>query len=354
MVVGHTNEAEYRHFLANPRNEALRSRLFVIPVPYNLRVSAEVKIYEKMVGAATLRVHLAPHALWTAAVFSVLSRLKEPRKQGFDLVKKMRLYDGEEVEGATPRDVDELRAEAGLEGMSGVDPRFVLDRLSSAMVAKEGKCVNAWDVLRALREGLVQHPGLAAEERERLLGLLMLAHREYNRVAGEDLRQALLRAYEGAARNLFAKYLDNVQAYCRGCRVEDPFTGQAREPDERLMRSLEEQMGVGEAAKKAFREEIFFQLVTFSRRGQPFDYRCHRQLQEAVENKLLDDLRPTFRLTAGLPFAAGEGEMAAAVRWLMEERGYCRECAGQLLAHAEGLLDSQARVDAYAGRPGQP
>lgn len=339
--MGHTNEAEYRHFLANPRNEALRSRIFVVPVPYNLQVSAEVKIYEKMVGAGTLKVHLAPHALWAAAVFSVLSRLKEPRKQGFDLVKKLHLYNGDAVEGATARDAAELKAEAGLEGMSGVDPRFVLDRLGSALVAREGGCLNALDVLRSLKDGLERHPGLATEERERLLRLLALAHKEYNLVAKRDLRQALLRSYEGAARNLFEKYLDNVKAYCRGCRVEDPLTGQVLEPDERLMRSIEEQVGVSEATRRVFREEIFFQLASYSRRGQPFDYRCHGRLREAVENKLLSDLKDAVRLGGEPRLDLGESQPTDdVVRWLIEEQGYCQECARELLRQAGGLLGS--------------
>ncbi|HHP51051.1 MAG TPA: hypothetical protein ENM97_04245 [Moorella mulderi] len=95
VVIAHTNPAEYREFISNPRNEALRSRIMVIPVPYNLRVDEEVKIYEKLIRESEMEVHLAPFALKAAAIFSVLSRLKESKKKPLDLRQKMKLYNGE-------------------------------------------------------------------------------------------------------------------------------------------------------------------------------------------------------------------------------------------------------------------
>src|SRR5690625_4341666 len=118
VIVAHTNEEEYRRFIANKKNEALHSRIIVMPVPYNLRVSDEVRIYEKLVAQSELRtVHVAPHALQAAAMVSVLSRLKPSAKQGMDLVKKMWLYDGADVDGYKPADVEELRTEFPSEGM---------------------------------------------------------------------------------------------------------------------------------------------------------------------------------------------------------------------------------------------
>ena len=138
LIIAHTNEAEYRAFASNKKNEALLSRMIVIKIPYNLRVSDEVKIYEKLIGQSDLQdVHLAPHALKVAAIFSVLSRLKESKKRGIDVVKKMKLYDGEDVEGFKQKDVAELLAEHPDEGMSGVDPRYVINRLCSALITDE-------------------------------------------------------------------------------------------------------------------------------------------------------------------------------------------------------------------------
>src|ERR1700730_1482897 len=105
MIIAHTNESEYKSFIGNKKNEALQSRMIVMSIPYNLRVSDEVKIYEKLVKQSDLKeVHIAPHALKTASVFSVLTRLQETKKQGIDLVKKMHLYDGHMEEGFKDKD----------------------------------------------------------------------------------------------------------------------------------------------------------------------------------------------------------------------------------------------------------
>ena len=124
LIVAHTNETEYRSFISNKKNEALHSRMIVIPVPYNLKVSAEEKIYEKMIRDSDIaHVHIAPHALRVAAIFSVLTRLKASKKQGIDRLKKLRLYDGQNVEGFNDADAEELKNEFIDEGMDGIDPR---------------------------------------------------------------------------------------------------------------------------------------------------------------------------------------------------------------------------------------
>ncbi|MBY6278091.1 PrkA family serine protein kinase, partial [Symbiobacterium thermophilum] len=206
LVVAHTNETEYRAFIANKKNEALQSRIIVIPIPYNLRVSDEVRIYEKLIRQAdTGHVHIAPHALYTAAVFSVLSRLKESQRAGMDLMKKLKLYDGAHVEGYTPEDVAELQREfEGVEGMSGVDPRYVINRISSAIIRKgensDKACINALDILRSLKDGLDHHPSITPEERERLLSLIALARQEYDDIARREVQKAFIHAYEDSAR----------------------------------------------------------------------------------------------------------------------------------------------------------
>src|SRR5699024_477998 len=134
LIVAHTNEAEYRSFIANEKNEALHSRIIVMPIPYNLKVSQEERIYNKMIKESDMaHVHIAPHALRVAAIFNMLTRLKESKKNGIDLVKKMRLYDGESVEGLKQGDLDELQTEFPDEGMDGIDPRYVINRISSTI-----------------------------------------------------------------------------------------------------------------------------------------------------------------------------------------------------------------------------
>ena len=341
LIVAHTNEAEYRAFVANRKNEALQSRIIVLKVPYNLRVSEEVRIYEKLIRQSDLRdVHIAPHALKVAAIFAVLTRLKESKKQGMDLIKKLRLYDGEDVEGFKSKDVAELQAEAPDEGMSGVDPRYVINRLSSALIRVERPCLNALDVLRTLKDGLDQHPSITREERERLLNFIAMARREYDELAKREVQKAFVYSFEESARVLFDNYLDHVEAYCHGVRLRDPLTDEELEPNERLMRAIEEQIGVSENAKKSFREEILIRLSSYARKGKRFDYRAHERLREAIERKLFADLKDVVRITTTTktPDAEQLRRLNEVMARLMDDFGYCPICANELLRYVGSLL----------------
>ncbi len=347
MIVAHTNETEYRAFIANKKNEALQSRIIVMPVPYNLKVSEEIKIYEKLIAQADSKhVHIAPHALYSASVFSVMSRLKDSKKHGMDPVKKMKLYDGVEVEGFKLADVHELQNEfEGIEGMSGVDPRYVINRIASAIIQKgenhEKACINALDVLRSLKDGLDQHPSITKDEKDRLLNLIALARQEYDEVAKREVQKAFVYAYEESAKNLLSNYLDNVEAFCNGTKMKDPITDELHEPDEKLMRAIEEQIGISENAKKAFREEIMIRLSTYARRGVSFDYQSHERLKEAIEKKLFADLKDVVKITtsARTPDAEQLRKINDVSARLMKEHCYCASCANELLRYTGSLLN---------------
>lgn len=348
MVVAHTNETEYKSFIANKKNEALQSRIIVMPIPYNLRVRDEVRIYEKLIRQSDSKhVHVAPHALWAAAVFSVLSRLKESRKAGMDLLKKLRLYDGQEVEGYKPKDLTELQNEGATEaeGMSGVDPRYVINRISSALIRKgetDAKaCINALDVLRALKDGLDQHPSITKEERERLLSFVAAARQEYDEVAKKEVQKAFVYAYEESAKALLDNYLDNAEAFCNEAKIKDPITDDMQEPDERLMRSIEEQIGVSDNAKRAFREEILIRLSSYARQGKGFTYDSHERLKEAIEKKLFADLKDVVKITTSskTPDEQQLRRINEVTRRLMNEHGYCATCANELLKYVGSLLN---------------
>lgn len=347
MIVAHTNETEYRAFIANKKNEALQSRIIVMPVPYNLKVSDEVRIYEKLIEQSDMHhVHIAPHALKAAAIFSVLSRLKESKRAGIDLVKKLKLYDGLEVEGFKQKDVYELQQEyEGIEGMSGVDPRYVINRISSTLIQKgenqDRACINALDVLRSLKDGLDQHPSITREERERLLGMIAVARQEFDELAKVEVQKAFVYAYEESAKNLLRNYLDNVEAFCESTPIKDPITDELLEPDERLMRAIEEQIGISENAKKQFREEIMIRVAAYARRGAQFEYTSHERLKEAVEKKLFADLKDVVKVTTSAknPDPEHSKRTNEVKKRLMEEHGYCATCANNLLIYVGSLLN---------------
>jgi serine protein kinase len=341
VIVSHTNETEYAAFVANKRSEALQDRIIVIRVPYNLRLSEEVKIYRKLLSESALQdVHLAPHTLRVASVFAVLSRLEESKKAGMSLLKKLKLYDGEEVDGFSRADVRELREEAAREGMDGIGPRYVINRLSHAVVKDDVACVNPIDALRALKDGFEQHTAITREERERLLNLIAEARREYDELAKREVQKAFVYAYEESAKTLLNNYLDNVEAFCNKSRLRDPITEEEVEPDERLMRAIEEQIGVTETAKKAFREEILIRLSALARRGQRFEYTSHDRLREAIEKKLFADLRDVVKITTSTktPDAEQLKRINEVVERLVAEQGYCTLCANELLKYVGTLL----------------
>jgi serine protein kinase len=342
VVVSHTNESEYQAFVGNRKSEALQDRIILVKVPYNLRVSDEVKIYEKLLKQSALQgVHIAPNTLRIASIFAVLTRLEPSKKAGMSLMKKLKLYDGEELEDFKLKDIKELQDEAVREGMDGISPRYVINRLSSALVRENTTCINPIDALRALRDGLDQHTGITREERERYLNFISEARKEFDELAKKEVQRAFVYSYEESARTLLNNYLDNVEAYCNKTKVRDPITDEDMEPDEQLMRSIEEQIGITENAKKTFREEILIRISSLARRGQAFDYTSHERLKEAIEKKLFMDLRDVVKITTSTrtPDAEQLKKINEVVNRLISDHGYCPVCANELLKYAGSLLN---------------
>ncbi|CAI8853886.1 MULTISPECIES: PrkA family serine protein kinase [Bacillus] len=342
LIVAHTNETEYRSFISNKKNEALHSRIIVMPVPYNLRVSEEEHIYEKMIHESDVaNVHIAPHTLRVAAMFTILTRLKDPKRPDIDLIKKMRLYDGEMVEGYNAIDVEELQREYQDEGMSGIDPRYVINRISSTIIRKEVPSINALDVLRSLKDGLDQHPSISNEDRERYMNFISLARKEYDEIAKKEVQKAFVYSYEESAKTLMDNYLDNVEAYCNKSKLRDPLTGEEMSPDEKLMRSIEEQIGISENAKKAFREEILIRISAYARKGKRFDYNSHERLREAIQKKLFADLKDIVKITTSTktPDENQLKKINDVVARLIDEHGYNSSSANELLRYVGSLLN---------------
>jgi len=342
LIVAHTNETEYRSFISNKKNEALHSRIIVMPIPYNLKMSQEEHIYEKMIKESDMsHVHIAPHALKAAAIFSVLTRLEVPKKQGVDLIKKMRLYDGENVEGFNSVDLEELKKEFPNEGMNGIDPRYIINRISSAIIRKEVPSINALDVLRALKDGLDQHASISQEDREKYMNYIAVARREYDEIAKNEVQKAFVYSYEESAKTLMNNYLDNVEAFCNKNKIFDPLTGEEMNPDEKLMRSIEEQIGISENAKKAFREEILIRISAYARKGKRFDYNSHDRLREAIQKKLFADLKDVVKITTSskMPDASQLKKINEVVARLVDEHGYNTTSANELLQYVGSLLN---------------
>jgi serine protein kinase len=313
----------------------------MVQMPYNLKASAEVKIYEKLLRRASLgALHLAPHALEVAAMFAVLSRLEEPKLAGLTLVKKMRLYDGQEVEGFRQKDLKLIKAQTEREGMDGISPRFVINRISSSLIRPNTKCINPIDVLRAIKDGFDTYSSFKREDREKFDNLIADVRREYDEIARNDVQKAFFVSFEQEALTLLDNYLDHVEAYLDDKKLLDPLTEEERDPDEKLMRSIEEKVKVPESGKDAFRNEIFRKVAMAQRRGERFDYTTHEKLKEAIEKQLFEERRDTIKLTVSArnPDQDQLRKINEVVDTLVRKENYCAECANELLKYVSSLL----------------
>jgi serine protein kinase len=342
VIMSHTNENEYNAFVGNRKSEALQDRIIMIKVPYNLKVTQEERIYDKLLkqSQALRNIHLAPNTLKIAAMFAIMTRLEEPKKANVDIAKKMKLYDGEDVEGFKSKDVRELKEETVREGMDGISPRYIINRLSNALVRDNITCINPIDALRAIKDGFDQHTGITPDERERYLNMIALARREYDNISKTEVQRAFVYSFEEMARNMCNSYLDNVEAYCNKEKIKDPITEEELEPDERLMRSIEEQIGISENAKNTFRQEILIRISSYSRKGKAFEYNSHERLKEAIEKKIFADLKDVVKITtsAKTPDADQLRRINEVVDRLVSDHGYCPVCANELLSYVGTLL----------------
>ncbi|MCL4487931.1 MAG: protein prkA [Chloroflexi bacterium] len=341
VVVAHTNETEFNAFMADKKSEALQDRMIVVRMPYNLRVTAEEKIYEKLLRQSNIGgIHIAPHTLNVASMFAVLTRLEEPKARGLSLAAKMKLYDGSDVEGYHRKDIKQIKEQTEREGMDGISPRFIINRISAAFTRPSTTCVNPIDALRVIKEGVEGHSGLTKTQRERYINLIADARKEYDEIARTDVQKAFFVSFEKEAHALLENYLDNVEAYLDDTKLSDPITGEEVPPNEKLMRSIEDKVKVPESGKDGFRNEIFRKVAMAERRGENFDYRTHDKLREAIEKQLFDERHDTIKLTVTSrnPDPEQLRRINEVVDTLISREGYCPVCANELLKYVSSLL----------------
>jgi len=353
LILAHTNQTEFDTFKGEKKNEALHDRMYPIIVPWNLRVDDEIKIYEKMIKESDFRgIHIAPNTLKLAAQFAVLSRLTESTKVSSP-IEKMRLYNGEITEEfkKTEIDVKALRQEGRTrgEGMTGISPRFIINALNVALGAKEDKsCINPIDVIRSLRNNFDHHIGIADEDRERFLNMLTgdkhSVASEYKEIAKKEVNMAFLHAYDEQAQELFDRYMINVTAFCKKEKVLDSITGEYSSPDEKIMRAIEDLIGVPVNSKETFRNGVFVYKADVLEAGRTFSYRDYDPLREAIEKKLINDLKNVVSLsladaTSTDPKAGKRRDSAFET---LRKKGYCEHCAGVVLRFVGEILRKES------------
>jgi serine protein kinase len=299
VILGHTNEPEYRRLQNNEFMEALRDRTVKIDIPYVTKLNEEIKIYQKDFNMQRVKKHIAPHTIEIAAMWAVLTRLVQPKHANLTLLQKLKLYNGKTLPGFTEDNVIELKREAVNEGMTGISPRYIQDKISNAIVAHpEEDSVNPFMVLHELEAGLRHHSLITSEEvLQHYKQLLQVVREEYEDIVKNEVQRAIA-ADEDALTRLCGNYIDNVKAYTQREKVRNRYTGNYEEPDERLMRSIEEKIDIPESRKDDFRREIMNYIGALAIDGKKFDYKTNERLQKALELKLFEDQKDTIKLTS--------------------------------------------------------
>lgn len=339
ILCHNTNETEYRRFLADTKLEALHDRLIVHKFPYNLTLDEEVKIYQKLVNEADFgEVHIAPLTLKVASMFAVLTRLELARDQNLTLLKKMQLYNKEDVEGFTREDVKNIKSDTEREGMFGVSPRYIFNCVADCFTKYDMNCITPIDIMRSIKENFESNAKLDKEEIERYDELLTVVVEEYTKMAKNEVQKAFFVNFDKEIENLLNNYIDNVGAYLGDTQVVDEF-GEHHSPDKQLMRSIEEKAGISDAAKDSFRQEVYRKVLKARTEGK-FDYKSHAKLREALEKQLFDERSDVIRLTVSSrnPDEEATRKLNQVIDTLVEKHGYTVESANQLLRYVNSLM----------------
>lgn len=340
-IIAHSNEAEWQKFKADHTNEAILDRIVVVKVPYNLRLSEEVKIYHKIIRNSDFRAHVAPHTLELASMFAILSRLEPTAK--CDLMTKLRLYNGEEVveKGRTKKiDVAELKDDTKREGMNGISTRFIMKALDNALSDNaSGNCINPINVRESMI-AMVKEADMADDSRKQYLEFLQdTLHKEYLDLLEKEITRAFVFSYQEQAESLFQNYLDHAEAFVNKTRVRDRNTKEELTPDEGFLKSIEEQIAIIGSAADGFRQEVIAYLWASSRRGEKVSYRSYEPLKEAIEKKLMTSVRDISRIITKARTRDEEqsDKYGSMVKNLLEN-GYCESCVDVVLKYAANNL----------------
>jgi serine protein kinase len=302
LVMAHSNEAEWQAFKNNKNNEAFIDRIFVIKVPYCLRVTEERLIYDKLIrGSELSEAPCAPGTLEMMARFSVLTRLKE--HENSNLYAKMRVYDGESLKEVDPkaRSLQEYKDAAGVdEGMDGTSTRFAFKVLAATFNHDTTEIAADPVHLMYVLEQAIRREQFAGETENRYIDFIKgeLAPR-YAEFIGYEVQKAYLESYHDYGQNLFDRYVDYADAWIEDQDFKDPDTGQLlnRELLNLELTKIEKPAGI--ANPKDFRNEVvkFALRARASRGGKNPSWTSYEKIREVIERRMfsqVEDLLPVI------------------------------------------------------------
>ncbi len=302
IIMAHSNEAEWQSFKNNKNNEAFIDRIYVIKVPYCLRVDEEKKIYEKLVRTSELaEAPCAPGTLEMLARFSVLSRLKE--HENSNLFAKMRVYNGESLKEVDPkaRTLQEYKDAAGVdEGMDGISTRFAFKVLAATFNHDTNEVAADPVHLMYVLEQQIRREQFPQETEAKLLEFIKAElGQRYAEFIGNEIQKAYLESYHDYGQNLFDRYVDYADAWIEDIDFKDPDTGQLlnRELLNQELSKIEKPAGI--ANPKDFRNEVvkFTLRARASHGGKNPSWTSYEKIREVIERRMfsqVEDLLPVI------------------------------------------------------------
>lgn len=343
FIIAHTNNPEFEKLKNNQFMEALRDRTVKVDVPYLTRWTDELKVYEHTYGPGKVRQHIMPHTLEIAALFAVLTRLHDDGDGKLDLRDKAKLYDGKQISGWTEDTVKELRDKFPEEGMKGgLSARYIQDGLSNCL-ARNKHYVNVFHVMSELKARLTNCSLITnVEDIKRYEYCAELAIKELDEILKNEVQRALV-ADEKAIERLCSKYIDNVIAYVNDEKMIHPITKEKMDPDERLMRSIEEKNGIPEQGCDDFRRSLAAFMGTLSRRKQEFRWDSNAELKRALEAKIFEDVKDTVKLASLTKESADlnpelQEKIDAIKTRLIKQYGYNSQSASDVLDYVSSIF----------------
>ena len=343
VIIGHTNEAEYVRLMDNKFMSALKDRTIVVQIPYITKLTEEQKIYKKDFGPGKVGdIHVAPHTIEMASLFAILSRLEDPKKHNLSLMQKMKLYDGKQLPGYTQDTVKELRKESKREGMDGISPRYIQDKISNSLVNDAGEgTINPFMIMNELEKGLKNHALIENDDQRKRYGeIIGMVKREYEEIVKNEVQRAIS-ADEDQIAKLCGNYIDNIKAFTLKEKIKSKYTGQNEEPDERLMRSIEEKIEIPASRSGDFRREIMNFIGALSIDGKKFQWDTNDRLRRALELKLFEDQKDTIKLksiVSGVMDKDQQEKIDIIKARLIKNFGYNAQSANDVLSYVSSIF----------------
>ena len=328
IVLAHSNESEWQAFRNNKNNEAFIDRIYIVKVPYCLRVTEEIKIYEKLLQNSSLsNAHCAPDTLRMLAQFTTLSRLKEPENSS--IYSKMRIYDGENLKDTDPKakSYQEYRDSAGVdEGMDGLSTRFAFKILSKVFNYDHAEvAANPVHLLHVL-ENAIDQEQFPAETRERYLRFIkefLAPH--YVEFIGKEIQTAYLESYSEYGQNIFDRYVTYADFWIQDQEYRDPDTGEIfdRKSLNDELEKIEKPAGISNP--KDFRNEVvnFVLRARANHAGKNPSWLSYEKLRTVIEKKMFSNTEDLLPVISFNP-KASQGDQKKHEDFVkrMVERGY--------------------------------